>query len=380
MSCRIISKTTIKEIKKEVLNIVVGKQIYICGAGVLGEVFAKWLDNCGIKWVAVIDRRGQADWTQKPVYKYDYLKHLDYSRCVFVVTQKFFKEEVIGNLESVGVAEENIVAFYDDLTFDEFYYDTIPKSNKMVLSKFRNMYKGERCFVIGNGPSLRENDLQALEKNRECYFAVNMLHESFDRLNLHPTGYFVGDRLMSKEFEKSKTRLRELLDRVDLAFFEIKTGIYNQYYKDTPDNLYFYKNIRPRYNTLEEGSTLFSDDVTKGVYSLGTVLTDVLQFVVYMGFERIYLIGVDFTYKLEQYNGNKRVVNKSIETNHAKFLRDPGNYCDDAFEMVDVMHTGYMAAKKYADSHNIKIFNATRGGRLEIFPRVEADSLLGLNM
>ena len=35
----------------------------------------------------------------------------------------------------------------------------------------------------------------------------------------------------------------------------------------------------------------------------------------------------------------------------------------------------YQAAEKYAEEHGIKIYNATRGGRLEVFERVDFDSL-----
>ncbi len=35
-----------------------------------------------------------------------------------------------------------------------------------------------------------------------------------------------------------------------------------------------------------------------------------------------------------------------------------------------------MAAKNYADSHGIKILNATRGGKLEVFERVNFDEIV----
>ena len=35
----------------------------------------------------------------------------------------------------------------------------------------------------------------------------------------------------------------------------------------------------------------------------------------------------------------------------------------------------YKKAKEYADKHGIKIYNATRGGALEVFPRVNFDDL-----
>ena len=36
---------------------------------------------------------------------------------------------------------------------------------------------------------------------------------------------------------------------------------------------------------------------------------------------------------------------------------------------------GYCVVKKYAQEHGIKIQNATRGGKLEIFERVNLDDL-----
>ena len=37
---------------------------------------------------------------------------------------------------------------------------------------------------------------------------------------------------------------------------------------------------------------------------------------------------------------------------------------------------GYEEVKKYADSHGIKVYNATRGGVLEVFPRVKLEDIL----
>ncbi len=36
----------------------------------------------------------------------------------------------------------------------------------------------------------------------------------------------------------------------------------------------------------------------------------------------------------------------------------------------------YRLLKKYADRHGIKIYNATRGGNLEVFPRVQLEDVL----
>ena len=44
---------------------------------------------------------------------------------------------------------------------------------------------------------------------------------------------------------------------------------------------------------------------------------------------------------------------------------------------VDLIMKGYICAKRFCDEHGIKIYNATRGGKLEVFPRVDFDEVFG---
>ena len=40
------------------------------------------------------------------------------------------------------------------------------------------------------------------------------------------------------------------------------------------------------------------------------------------------------------------------------------------------MTAAYYRAKEFADKNNVKIFNATRGGKLEVFERVNLDDIV----
>lgn len=42
---------------------------------------------------------------------------------------------------------------------------------------------------------------------------------------------------------------------------------------------------------------------------------------------------------------------------------------------VDQVTLAYQSAKQYANQHDFKIYNATRGGKLEIFERVDFNDL-----
>ena len=53
-----------------------------------------------------------------------------------------------------------------------------------------------------------------------------------------------------------------------------------------------------------------------------------------------------------------------------------GNY--SIWGVPDIMNVtkAYISAKRYADEHDIKIYNTTRGGKLEVFERLEFDKVL----
>ena len=42
---------------------------------------------------------------------------------------------------------------------------------------------------------------------------------------------------------------------------------------------------------------------------------------------------------------------------------------------MDVTYNAFEVAKQYADSHEIKIYNDTRGGKLEVFERKNLDEV-----
>lgn len=106
----------------------------------------------------------------------------------------------------------------------------------------------------------------------------------------------------------------------------------------------------------------FSDDFSIGGYTGCTVVYDgCLQLAVYMGFEEIYLLGVD----------NCNYGKDDCGHFFAGYRTGGQKEC----LLVDRTTLAYQSAKAYADAHGIKIYNATRGGALEVFERVDFDSL-----
>ena len=92
-----------------------------------------------------------------------------------------------------------------------------------------------------------------------------------------------------------------------------------------------------------------------------------------MGFKEIYLLGVDHNYTVTINEEGETIVDKSAKDYFCE------NYDTDIKDIV-VHDMGqntraYRKAKHYCDNNGINIYNATRGGKLEVFPRVNFDDI-----
>lgn len=235
----------------------------------------------------------------------------------------------------------------------------VERSVPMVES-VRNIHEGHRCFIIGNGPSLIASDLDRL-KNEIC-FGANRIYKIFDKTNWRPTYYCVGDDTLIRNSAKVINEKIVQKKYVGLNKIEIipklKDAVYS-YFSEEEDSHDPDDPILPK----------FSDDITKCYYQGFTVTYMSLQLAVYMGFKEIYLLGVDNNYSV-MIDPSGKVVRQDGVADH--FSSD---YQTEVIPTLYKFTYAYMAAKKYTDAHGIKIINATRGGKLEVFPREDFDEL-----
>lgn len=119
--------------------------------------------------------------------------------------------------------------------------------------------------------------------------------------------------------------------------------------------------------------TFFSEDLTQGVYTHGTVTVGCIQVAAYIGCTEIYLLGVDFSQLINKRGRDSHFI-KNYNAEDSDEDLECGYLTDEILQ--GQMYIGYSAARKYADTHPpLKIYNATRGGYLEVFERVNFDSL-----
>lgn len=234
--------------------------------------------------------------------------------------------------------------------------------NKVLLWKgrkkielYHNRYAGKRCFIVGNGPSLSVEDLEKIKG--EVSFGTHRIYHIFDKTQWRPNYYCAQD---AKLINSDSGKMSEIdIEPKIIAILPF------QKYKKIKGATYIKLNAEKFYPQLPK----FSSDICDGIYEGYTVTYMSLQVAIYMGFSEIYLLGIDHNYSVEMNPDGSIKMTEGIKEHFSN---------DDTCTNVPQTYKSslaYCAARKYADQHNVKIFNATRGGKLEAFERVDFDTL-----
>ncbi len=238
-----------------------------------------------------------------------------------------------------------------------------------AIARFKNMHKGERCVIIGNGPSLNEVDLRKLKD--EYTIGVNGIFYAAERMGFDLSYYLVEDTaVMADNVEAIRNY------KAGHKFFP---SIYRNQIGEAPNVTYFMMN-RGFYAPSSPAYCIprFSTDPTQRMYSGQSVTIINLQVAYYMGFSEVVLIGMDFSYTVP----SDAKVEGALITSMGD---DPNHFHPDYFgkgkvwkdPKLDRVLANYQLAKLMYEADGRRIVNATPGGKLELFDRVPYEDLFG---
>jgi hypothetical protein len=237
----------------------------------------------------------------------------------------------------------------------------------LALRKLRNKFKGERCFILGNGPSLNKCDLSLL--NNEYSFGVNGIFYKTKETGYRPTFYVVEDSHVMKDNVEQINSYE-----IPYKFFPVN---YKSYISNR-ENVYFFKMNEGFYTEHSPNFCVprFSADMSKRLYCGQSVTMLNFQIAYYLGFSEIYLIGMDFSYSIPEsatINGNDITSNEDDDNHFHPDYFGKGKTWHDPH--LDRVLNSYKMMKIIFEANGRKIINATVGGKLEVFPRKEFSSL-----
>ncbi len=235
--------------------------------------------------------------------------------------------------------------------------------NEAKLVSFRNRHRSERAFIIGNGPSLNLVDLTKLKG--ETTFGVNAIYLNQEKMGFLPTHHIVEDVFVAEDRAAEINALRG-----PHKWY----GHYLRYcLKPTPEVCWL--NVACDYRNYP-GFPHFSTNAARIVWVGGTVSYIALQLAYHMGFQEVHLVGFDHSYSIpkEAKVDGRAITSTSDDPNHFH----PG-YFGKGYRWhdprVDRMERAYINARSAFEAAGRRIYNATVGGRLEVFERVSYDSL-----
>ena len=234
--------------------------------------------------------------------------------------------------------------------------------NEKKLLTFKDKYKGKRCFIIGNGPSLNKLDLTLLKN--EYTFGANAIYLNHDKMGFYPTFYVVEDILVAEDRSSEINKFNG-----SHKFF----GNYLKYCLNS-DEKTIWMNVVLDYSFKEFPN--FSNNASRRLWVGGTVSYLEMQLAFYMGFTDVYLIGFDHSYKIPKSANVNGTTIKSTEDDPNHFHKDyfgKGKRWHDP--MVDRMEKAYIVAKQNYEQVGRKIRNASAGGQLEVFDRMDYNSI-----
>ena len=233
--------------------------------------------------------------------------------------------------------------------------------------ELRDRFRGQRAFLIGNGPSLNVTPMHLLEgEHTLCFNRFNLMYE---RLRWRPTMYMNIDSAVVTDMAGE---IHEIIKEVPFAFIP---DVHNdgtrirEVVGDAPNIFWLYPGFRGFYDSLPH-------------YGLGgTVAFAGIQTLVFLGFNPIYLIGADVSYRIHEtamVEGDAIRSQADDDPNHfdPRYFGSGRKYHQPDAVAIDKMRRAYALSAVEVTRRGVLVQNAGVGGRLESFERVSLRSLV----
>lgn len=272
---------------------------------------------------------------------------------------------------------KKVIDCYRYISFDQYLKHSF-KTNR----DFYNIHTGKRCFILGCGPSINEQNLLPL-KNELCISVSQFyLHKHFSEIkpayHIHAPNHPPFDSVDMENIIFGQNKI--FANHKPICFYghrKYEHSLYNCF-----KNLNMLHDSQIRFVNywhhviINESNYLKKDlwNISKMPFQPNTVIFCAIQLAVYMGVQNIYLLGCDHDYLLDL----KR-------TTGIHFYKEEDGVDDyKNLKLYDTEYffnehysrwKGYRLMRQYTESKNVKIFNATKGGMLDVFERVKFEKL-----
>lgn len=224
-----------------------------------------------------------------------------------------------------------------------------------AVAALRDRHAGARAWIVGNGPSVRLDDLARIPPG-DVVFCFNRFYMSYADHPLRETYVVSADTLMVEDFGQ------DMIDiSAGLPLFCVPPKAVTK--------------LHGRFVRLPTGGSylpLFSMNPARWISVGGSSVFIALQIAHYMGIRDIALYGMDYSFSTKLKRDPRFPFPVSFEDgNHfIKSYRSTKPWCPPTWRDISA---GFLNARVAFETTGGRVVNATRGGRLETFPRINFD-------
>lgn len=249
-------------------------------------------------------------------------------------------------------------------------YDALDANNAL-----HDIEAGQSCFILANGPSVKQIDLSALAGRTVISVSNGYLHSAYDRIRprYHCVPQITYGRMTEDEVVAWLTEMHERIGDATLFLNETEMELVKR------RNLFAGREVH--YLALRDSFDAWQDrkiiDLTEPIPRVESVPVMALMVAMYLGFSDIFLLGVDhdhfksgsyvYAFELQALKGKDFSVTKDGGITTSRY---------DDFQSLARLWRQYRVLRQIAEQNGIHIFNATPGGELDEFPRVTLDGAL----
>jgi len=258
----------------------------------------------------------------------------------------------ISEHRSVTIRKRSTINSYIEavnMIIERLKWDIKPESwrSRAKLKRLYNRYNGRKAVIICNGPSLLKSDLSLL---KGIYtFGLNKINLLFDKSDFRPSCIVSVNPFVIEQNA-------DFFNSTHIPLF-----INNRY-----ENIIMSrKNVTFLHSTHRTAD--FARDCSMSIFQGSTVTYVALQVAFHMGFQEVALIGCDHYFESVG-EPNSVVPAGNKDKNHF----DPNYFSKGIlWQLPDLLRSElyYTLAHEVYRHYHRNIFNATEGGKLNVFPR-----------
>lgn len=263
------------------------------------------------------------------------------------------------------------------------------KTNKIVLrnreknDKFRDKHLNQRCFILGNGPSLRTVNLKSLEK--EYVFSVNNFSSVSGYESAKSNYHLWVDLSFFDMREDQKYNLEDLLENYKsiakvspICFLpDQAVDFVTKYQLNQILDIHYFS----FFDVVSEDKRFYYD-LTKPITSFSTVVQYAILIAIYMGFKEIYLLGCDSTNIISLLNCAMDISNTNMHAYDKDDVDERYKELLKHWTMTEVFYDqyklflGYKTLFDECNKRNIKLVNCSSQTIINEIPRVKLEEVL----